>query len=80
MCYDIPSHGNINVSGLGEGVVVNASLVPLVGDSALFVNGMNVSSPASVTNNDTIRISVCAPDEGAVLDAVRLKALVSDCS
>jgi len=52
----------IVVSGLGQNVVVMATLTPDLGfdHTGLMLNGQNVSSPAPIRNNDQLRVLVCA--------------------
>jgi hypothetical protein len=66
VCSEIPSSEHITVSGLGNGITVPATLTHVnpttLGEHAqLVLNGVNVSSPASVRNGDELRIIVCAP-------------------
>jgi len=63
-CHFFPTHSNITVSGLDEGVFVNATLFPsITGISQLFVNGLQAPPEVLVQNGDFIRIAVCAPNE-----------------
>ena len=60
-CHILPTEGMIIVTGLGDGVSVYASLTPLIGNSYLIVNNAETSSPVAVMNDDSIKVSVCAP-------------------
>jgi hypothetical protein len=63
VCSMIPSSDSVMVSGLGNGVMVEATLSPDVGfnRSELIVNNASVSSPTTVRNGDSLRVLVCAP-------------------
>jgi hypothetical protein len=66
VCSSIPSSEHITVAGLGEGVAMLATLTHVNPETPgqlahLAVNDMNVSSPASVRNGDSLQIVVCAP-------------------
>jgi hypothetical protein len=66
VCSLIPSvdRDPIVVSGLGQDVVVMATLTPDLGfdHTQLMANGQNVTSPAPVRNGDELRVLVCAAD------------------
>ena len=59
-CATVPSLQAITVSGLAEGVDVEAELLPGL-RSSIEVNGLNVASPVHVRNGDMIRVRVCVP-------------------
>jgi hypothetical protein len=62
-CFWIPTDANLTVTGLGEGVHVNASLTTPENTSfipLIQLNGENVTSPVQVENDDTIRALMCA--------------------
>jgi hypothetical protein len=55
-CHFFPTHSNITVLGLDEGVFVNATLFPsITGISQLFVNGLQAPPEVYVQNGDINR-------------------------
>jgi hypothetical protein len=59
-CALFPASTAITVSGLGDGVAVEATLTPVSIHATLYKNSVNVTSPINVRNNDILRINVCA--------------------
>jgi hypothetical protein len=60
-CATVPTNA-INVSDLGDGVEVLASLVSTSANSdrmTLFVNGLNMGFQSTVSNNDLVQIRLC---------------------
>jgi hypothetical protein len=62
-CSLIPSEESVVVSGLGDGVMVNASVTPHYSfeNTQLLLNGFDTVQPVLVTNGDKLRVLVCAP-------------------